>query len=221
MKGLVGMAAARYGGIFAVAAARSAAGFLVSADAQVALVRVLGRPTAIMYRPQAEEMRRRRETGLGAITRMDLLDLLLSLPHECPVPLGSLTGHERHLLRSMPAGSVQSRNGKVIRRAVAPLTVELAAVRACDWRRGLDQASLLAPFCSRAVVLGRVPDDADALLAEAAYYGVGVVVAEAGEVRVLADPEPFTRRSHKAAGWWFTEEVYAQASEPVAGGCPA
>ena len=57
MKGLVGMAAARYGGIFAVAAARSAAGFLVSADAQVALVHVPGRPTAIMYRPQAEEMR--------------------------------------------------------------------------------------------------------------------------------------------------------------------
>ena len=66
-------------------------------------------------------------------------------------------------------------------------------MRACDWRRGLDQASLLAPFCSRAVVLGRVPDDADALLAEAAYYGIGVVVAETGEVQVLADPEPFTQ----------------------------
>ena len=221
MKGLVGMAAARYGGIFAVAAARSAAGFLVSADAQVALVRVLGRPTAIMYRPQAEEMRRRCETGLGAITRMDLLDLLLSLPYGVSGAVGLADRPRTAPAPFNAGGSVQSRNGKVIRRAVAPLTVELAAVRACDWRRGLDQASLLAPFCSRAVVLGRVPDDADALLAEAAYYGVGVVVAEAGEVRVLADPEPFTRRSHKAAGWWFTEEVYAKASEPVAGGCPA
>jgi hypothetical protein len=214
------MAAARYGGIFAEAA-RSAAGFSVSADAQVALVRVLGRPTAVMYRLDAGESRRRREAGLGTITRMDLLDLLLSLPHECPVPYGSLTGRERHLLRSMPSGGVESRNGTIIRRAVVPLTVELAAVRAHDWRRGLDQASLLAPFCSRAVVLGRVPDDADALLAEAAYYGIGVVVAGAGEVRVLADPEPFSRQSHKAAGWWFAEEVYAQVSEPVAAGCPA
>jgi hypothetical protein len=152
---------------------------------------------------------------------MDLLDLLLSLPHEYPVPCGSLTGRERHLLRSMPAGTVESRNGTVIRRAAVPLTVELAAVRSYDWRRGLDQASLFAPFCSRAVVLGRVPDDADALLAEAAYYGVGVVVAEAGEVRVLADPEPFSRQNHKTAGWWFAEAVYAQVSGPVAADRPA
>jgi hypothetical protein len=152
---------------------------------------------------------------------MDLLDLLLSLPRECPVPYGSLTGHERHLLRSLPTGSVETGNGKVIRRAVVPLTVELAAVRAYDWRRGLDQASLLAPFCSRAVVLERVPADADALLAEAAYYGVGVVVAEAAEVRVLSDPEPFSRQSHKAAGWWFAEEIYAQVSGSAAAGCPA
>jgi hypothetical protein len=50
MKGLVCMAAARYGGIFADAAARSAAGFSVSADAQAALAHVLGRPTTVMYR---------------------------------------------------------------------------------------------------------------------------------------------------------------------------
>jgi len=129
MKGLVGMAAGRYGGIFAEAA-RSAAGFTVSTDAQVALVRVLGRPTAVMYRSDAGESRRRRETGLVAITRMDLLDLLLSLPCEWPVPCRSLTGRERRLLRSLPAGSIEIGNGTVIRRAVVPLTVELAAVRA-------------------------------------------------------------------------------------------
>jgi hypothetical protein len=221
MKGLVGMAAARYSGIFAEATAQSAAGFSVSPGTQMRLVHVLGGPTTVMYRLDAGESRRRRETGLGAITRMDLLDLLLSLPHECPVPYGSLTVRERHLLRSMPAGSVESRNGKLIRRAVVPLTVELAALRAYDWRRGLDRASLLAPFCSRAVILRRVPDDVDALLAEAAYYGIGVVVAEAGEVRVLADPEPFSKQSHKAAGWWFAEEVYAQVSGSAAAGCPA
>jgi len=220
MKGLVGMAAGRYGGIFAEAA-RSAAGFTVSTDAQVALVRVLGRPTAVMYRSDAGESRRRRETGLVAITRMDLLDLLLSLPCERPVPCRSLTGRERRLLRSLPAGSIEIGNGTVIRRAVVPLTVELAAVRAYDWRRGLDQASLLAPFCSRAVVLERVPDDVDALLAEAAYYGVGVVVVQAAEVRVLADPEPFSRQGHKAAGWWFAEEIYAQVSGSAAAGCLA
>jgi hypothetical protein len=152
---------------------------------------------------------------------MDLSDLLLGLPHGRPVPCGSLTGRERHLLRSLPAGSVESTNGTVIRRVVVPLRVELAAVRANDWRRGLDQASLFAPFCSRAVVLGRVPDDADALLVEAAYYGVGVVVAETGEVQVLAHPEPFSRQGHKAAGWWFAEEIYAQVSGSAAGGCAA
>lgn len=218
MKGWVGMTTVRHGGIFAEAAARSAVGFSVPTDAQVGIVHVLGRSAAVMYRLDAEESRRRREVGLGTITRMDLLDLLLSLPHECPVPCGSLTGRERHLLRSLPAGSVETVNGTVIRRAVIPLTVELAAVRANDWRRGLEQASLFSPFCSRAVVLGRVPGDTDALLVEAAYYGVGVVVAKAGEVQVLADPEPFSRQGHKAAGWWFAEEVYAQVSGQAAGG---
>jgi hypothetical protein len=135
------------------------------------------------------------------------------------VPRGSLTGRERHLLRSLPAGSIEFAGETVIRRAMVPLSVELAAVRASDWRRGLDQASLFAPFCSRTVVLSRVPEDADVMLAEAAYYGIGVAVTETGEVRVLADPEPFRKQAHKAAGWWFAEEVYAQVSGSAAGGC--
>lgn len=216
MKGWVAMATVRDGGIIAKAAARPGTGFAVSAGAQVGRVRVFGRPAAVVYRLDAGELRRRHEAGLGAVTRMDLLDLLLALPRGCPVPYDSLTERERDLLRSLPAGCVESVSCGVIRYLAVPLSVELAAVRSTDWRRGLDQASQFAPFCSRALVLGRVPGDAGALLAEAAYYGIGVVVAEAGEVQVLADPEPFRRRSHKAAGWWFAEEIYTQLSEPTA-----
>ena len=221
MKGWAGMATVGYGGIFAEVAAQSATGFSVSADARVALVRVLGRSAAVMYRPDAGEFRRRHEVDLGAVTRMDHLELLLGLPHGCAVPCASLTGHERNLLRSLPAGSVESAGGTVTRRALAPLRVELAAVRANEWRRGLNQASLFAPFCSRAIVLGRAPKDADAMLAEAAYFGIGIVLAETGEVQVLADPEPFRRQGHKAAGWWFAEEIYAQVSGSAAAGCAA
>jgi hypothetical protein len=215
------MATVGYGEIFAEAAARSASGFSVSANAQVAMVRVLGRSTAVMYRPDAGEFRRRRGVGLGAINRMDHLELLLGLPHGCPVPCASLTGRERQLLRSVPAGGIEATPSTVTRRALAPLRVELAAVRANDWRRGLDHASLFAPFCSRAIVLGRKPGNIDDMLGQAAYYGIGIVLAGAGEVEVLAEPEPFRSQGHKAAGWWFAEEIYAQVSGRAAAGCAA
>jgi hypothetical protein len=206
------MAAMRLGGTLAKVAARSAEGFSVPDAAQVAAVRILGRPAVVIYRADAGEFGRRGDTGLGVITRVDLLDLLLGLPHGCPVPSGSLAMRERSLLRDLPPGSVDLEPGTVIRRATVPLKVDLAVVPAGDWRRGLDQASLFAPFCSRAVVLARLPADADHLLLEAAYYGIGVAVAGDSDIEVLADPQPFNRQCYKAAGWWFAEQVYAQVT---------
>jgi hypothetical protein len=100
----------------------------------------------------------------------------------------------------------------VIRRVAVPLEVDLAVVPTVDWRRGLDQASLFAPFCSRAVVLARAPADTGDLLIEAAYYGIGVAVVRDGDIDVLTDPQPFSRQCHNAAGWWFAEQVYAEIS---------
>lgn len=204
------MMAMRRGVTLAEVAARSADGFSVPDAARVAAVRILGRPAAVMYRADAGEFRRRRDVGLGAISRLDLLDVLLAMPHGYPVPFESLAMHERHLLGVLPPGSVDLEPGSVIRRVTVPLKVDLAVVPAVDWRRGLDQASLFAPFCSRAVVLARVPADAGHLLIEAAYYGIGVAVARDGDIEVLAEPQPFRRQRHKAAGWWFAEQVYAE-----------
>lgn len=211
------MATVRDGGILAAATARPEAGFSVSADAQIGRVHMFGRSAAVLYHLDEDECSRRLAVGLKAVTRMDLLDLLLALPYGYPVPHSALSEHERGLIHSLPAGCVESANGTIVRRIAVPLTVDLAAVRSRDWRRGLDEASQFAPFCSRTVVLERVPVDADSLLVEAAYYGIGVLVADAGTVRILANPEPFTKQNHKAAGWWFAEEIYTQLSESAVG----
>jgi len=205
----------------AAAAARSADGFSVPDGAQVATVRVLGQSAAVIYRADAGELHRRNGVGLGTITRLDLLDLLLNLPLGCAMAAESLTMRERRLLTDLPAGSIDVEPGLVTRRVAVPLMVDLALVPAGDWHRGLDQASLFAPFCSRAVVLARVPADADILLIEAAYYGIGIAVARYGEVEILAEPQPFRRQCYKAAGWWFAEEICAQLIGQEPEGFPA
>lgn len=66
-----------------------------------------------------------------------------------------------------------------------------------------------------------MPADADILLIEAAYYGIGIAVARYGEVEILAEPQPFRRQCYKAAGWWFAEEICAQLIGQEPEGFPA
>jgi len=206
------MAAMRSGGTFAEMAARSAEGFAVPDRVDAAAVRVLGQAAVVVYQADAAEFSRRDAAGGWAVARLDLLDLMLSLPHGLPVPDELLSAQERSMLQELPPGCVQVGSGTVIRHAVAPLRAELAVVPVRDWNRGLDRASRFAPFCARAVVLSQLPDDIDHLLIEATYYGIGVAVAGDRDVEVLADPQPFIRHYHKAAGWWFAEEIYGQVS---------
>lgn len=112
----------------AAAAARSADGFSVPDGAQVATVRVLGQSAAVIYRADAGELHRRNGVGLGTITRLDLLDLLLNLPLGCAMAAESLTMRERRLLTDLPAGSIDVEPGLVTRRVAVPLMVDLALV---------------------------------------------------------------------------------------------
>lgn len=201
------MAVTRHGHGLAEAGARSVGHRLVSTNAEVARVRVLGETVAVAYVLDEGEDRRRRAVGLGSVVRHDQLDVLLGLPAELPVPSHELSHAEARLLTELPPGCVEQLGDQVIRRAVPPLRAELVVAAAQDWRRGLDRLSSFEPFCSRALVLRDAPEEEAELAAEASFYGTGVVVANRGW-QALVTPEPFVKRFHKPAGWWFAEEIY-------------
>jgi hypothetical protein len=178
---------------------------------------VLGLWAGMLYDADEAELRRRARAGLGAVTRLDLLDLLMGLPQGVPVQRSALSARESRLLRQLPAGCVEMEPGWVTRRIVPPLTVGLAVVVARDWRRGLGGASRLTSFCTTILAIPRLPEDRDHMLVEASYYGVGIAVATAPGPEIIAEPAPFVRHFHKPAAWWFAEEIYSQVREPVRG----
>jgi len=87
----------------------------------------------------------------------------------------------------------------------------LALVNARTWRHGLEVAGRFAPFCARAMVLRRLPDDLHEMRAQADFYGVGVIVVDDRMTGVVVEATPFQRMRFTAAGWQFLEQVYRQS----------
>lgn len=188
-----------------------------------AVVRLFGSIAGVVYHPDEVEVARRAAEQPDAVTRLDTLNMLMGLPMGAPVAVEDLSGAERALLRTVPRGAVVRDGALVVRRAVAPISVRLAVVAARDWRTGLRVASRFAPYCARSMLLSAYPDDWEQAEMRAAYFGVGVIVLSRGAVRTVIEPDPYVRRRHTPAQWWFAEETWRQirvcgsaADEPAA-----
>lgn len=194
------------------AVAQAASPLVCGAGVHRATMSIMRTEALVCYRINHREHERRVRADAGAVSSPDVLELLLGLPVAMPVPVSSLTGRERTALRLAPRGSVSIENGAVTRHAVAPVHVELAVVAARTWRGGLETAGRFAPYCARAMVLHRSPDDVAQLRLEGEFYGVGVIAAGNGAAEVLVQPAPFHRLRFTAAGWRFLEDVYRRGS---------
>lgn len=182
----------------------------LTSAAQARPMRLLGGPAVVVYRVDRVEDTRRRRSGGRAVVCPDALELMLSLPLGAPVPLDGLSSREGAALRTVPRWAVQVVDGRAVRRAVPPLSVELAVVEARSWRHGLERAGRFAPFSTRVMVLPRLPRDVDRMCMEADFWGVGVAVSCGEAVEVSVPPTVWRRRRVTAAGWRFQEQVYAQ-----------
>jgi len=182
---------------------------LVPAESAWATIRMFGSDTMIAYSGDEAEHNRRTGFGIGALLSAEHLELLMSLPIGWPVPVRSLSYREQRLVRRLPRGVVRVADSNVERLAVSPVKVELAIIRAANWRSGLERAGRFAPFTARMMWLPRLPLDAHVLLREASRYGIGVLTGSAERAEVVAAPPRFVRRRFTAAGWLFTEQVYA------------
>lgn len=155
------------------------------------------------------EHQRRQDAGVGAVTDLATLVVLLNLPLGSLIPWHAL-GH-REVRRLRPIRGAVTNDGDGVCRLLAPVaTVSLVVVSRSRWREGLIAAAAFAPFASRVLLLPRAPRrELTAKLCEADFYGVGVWVGTVDEHDVLLPPEPWRRRYFRAAGWRFTERAYA------------
>jgi hypothetical protein len=187
---------------------REASRALLEPSVQARPLSVLGTEALCFYRLNEDEHARREEASAARLDKLPDLESLLMLPVGIPVPLQSLDPLARREVRGLPTGAVERDRKAVTRRAVRPLQVDLAVVRASGWRRGLERAGQFAPFCRRAMLLDRRPARLDEVLVEADFYGIGVFIASGAEVELALEPEDYRPPRHTAAAWWFVEDVY-------------
>jgi hypothetical protein len=178
---------------------------------------LLGVDALLLLGLDEHEHRRRRAAGLTTVCDRDALRLLSHLPHGEAVRVADLTDVERGSLRRLPCGVAEVAGGRVTRLAVAPVTIRLVIVLDDVLERGLDRASRFAPFAPRLLVLTEPPNDLAFAQVEARFYGIGLALARAEGVVMLADPEP-ARRSAGPVTWRVREEAYA-AFLAAAGEC--
>jgi len=186
--------------------------YAVEEHANVSRVNVLGERVWMVYRRDEAEWRRRTNHGLGALTELDLLDVLMDLPAHMPVPLGSLAAHKRRTLARLPAGVIRHGAGTVTRLIIPAVSPLLAIVPAREWQSGAESASGFAAYCPRMVVLREMPPDKEMTLSQASWYGIGVALAGEHAPRILIDPEPLADWQPTPAWWAFSEKIYAQVS---------
>lgn len=191
------------------ASVRAASSPLLTPGTQAApLVDVLGVNALLYVQWDAAERHRRERTGAGALDRMSDLNVLQGLPAGCPIPLAAMSRSERLAVRRLPRGAVQQVGENVVRLAVRPLRLDLAVVRATGWRRGLEAAGRFAPFGRRALLLDRRPRDADEMMLEAAFYGIGILIKDEDGLELAVAPREYRPARHTVAAWRFEEMLY-------------
>ncbi|MFH8387572.1 hypothetical protein ACH4E7_42935 [Kitasatospora sp. NPDC018058] len=190
---------------------REAALSQASVKSEGVALSILGTRALVLYRIDEAEHRRREAVGAEQLDSIPVLECLLGLPIGLPVPVDSLPGQAA--VRDLPRGAVEWGEYLVTRRAVRPLAVDLAVVRATDRRTGLERAGRFAPFCRRAVLFDHLTCSRAGLeetLVEAAFYGIGVLVHEPDGIRMALEPEAYRPQRHTAAAWHFIEELYGR-----------
>ncbi|SDT15120.1 hypothetical protein SAMN05216371_1406 [Streptomyces sp. TLI_053] len=181
----------------------------VSPEREVAVLSLLGTRAMVACRVDEVEHGRRQTACADRLDSIPMLERLLCLPVGIPVPMASLS--DPAVVGGLPQGAVHRDGDMVTRLAVRPLAVDIAVVRVVGWRNGLERAGRFAPFCCRAVLVDEGPQmGEEGVLAEAAFYGIGVLVRGPEGIRTALEPEVYRPQRYTVAAWHFVEELYAR-----------
>lgn len=151
-----------------------------------------------------EEVARRKAAGIPPVTDLTVLTLLSAMPQGEPVWVNATS---RSRLARLPAGVVELSDSWAVRLLQPPLECLHARVPG-RWRRGLAQATQLAPFSERSLVLEAWPPRTAPVVvaAECALWGVGLVDPD-GEV--VSEAAPFRPKLFSPFRWLFAERLLA------------
>ncbi len=186
----------------------AASAALLRPGTQTRVLSLEGVQTLCFYRLDEVEHPRRERVSAARLDCLGALEMLLTLPAGVPVPMASLDRQGRRKVQTLPAGSVVRDAETVTRQAVRPLRVDLAVVHAANWRKGLERAGRIAPFCRRAMVLDQRPAHWQEALMESDFYGVGIFVGSGDDLEMVLEPREHRPPRHTAAAWWYIEELY-------------
>ncbi|MFE7077850.1 hypothetical protein ACFU96_48035 [Streptomyces sp. NPDC057620] len=143
-----------------------------------------------------------------------LLDALLKLPIGHAVPWTSLSGRDQRLLaRGQHTHAYEQRGQSLIRKAVPPLTVDLAVVRTTRSTVETLDAMPFGAYAPQALWLDCEAKPTAQLTTEAARFNTGLVHWRhpAGQPQLVVPAQTLTDgRQHTAAGWRFAEHAYAR-----------
>lgn len=158
-----------------------------------------------------DEIARRAEHGLGAVTNYALLGALLNLPLDTPVRMRTLSVHDMVILGEAPPGVIDvDEAGWVTRRLAAPLTVAAAIVEGTGWRNITRRAARFLPFCQQIALFPCVPRGFSSVAWEASFAGIGVWIRDGEDITETVCARPYVRRFWKTAGWEFQEIAYRE-----------
>jgi hypothetical protein len=158
------------------------------------------------------ELRRRGRASLADLERLDVLDVVLLLPIGQIVVQSKLSTRQRATLSNLDPAVVEQHREGFVRHARPCLNVERVVVPARTVRTGLEAASLFANHCEPSMMLPSTVRVSDLELAEASFYGVGVMRAVRGGSVELLEPEPFDELPHTPASWAFNEVLARRLS---------
>lgn len=157
-----------------------------------------------------DEIARRAEHGLQAVTDRELLRVLFTLPADYPVPRHDLDARQFGRLRRAPAGVCDLDRQDVTRRLVPAIRVHGVTVTAAPTLSQLRAASVLAPFAQLTLQLTGT-DAPYELVERAAHLGIGLISPHG---RLLLAPRPFRPQRHTPARWLFLERTFDAVIHP-------
>ena len=160
-----------------------------------------------------------RRVGVGAAGRplggLAVLDALLRLPEQVPVSVDRLDPETLAQIMRAPSALSYPTRDTVCRTGRPAAAARLVTIPTEEWRRGIQQAHRLAPYCARGILLAREPKHLGMLMLEAGYWGIGVQIRDGLSNHEVLAPAEFAPVRYTGAAWSFDEALYSQVSGQV------
>jgi hypothetical protein len=160
------------------------------------------------FAPDASELQRRQATNAGAATDRRLLHALWELPEGVPVSWCSLDPFDVATLRDVGEGYIHDLGSAVLRsyRPAGKVTAVAAVAGRLD--EAVRRVGQYPPIFRRLAVCVGVKCVQDDEIDLAIRYGIGGVVLQESEARVVAEPAPPRLGVPSVYRWWISELAY-------------